>query len=54
MKVVILSGAGLLVLIGIILIIVSAFPKVQQRVPEIQFWNLGWGFVLAGLLLVPM
>lgn len=36
-----------LVVVGIVLIIISAF----WTPPRVSFWNLGWGLVLAGVLL---
>lgn len=40
------------ILIGVVLIILSAFwsPATPRR--PISLWNLGWGFVLIGALLV--
>lgn len=35
------------VVVGIVLIIISAF----WTPPQVSFWNLGWGLVLAGALL---
>jgi hypothetical protein len=37
----------ILVVLGIVLIIISAF----WSPPRVSLWNLGWGLVLAGLLL---
>lgn len=36
-----------LALIGVVLIIISAF----WTPPRVSLWNLGWGFVLTGVLL---
>jgi len=36
----------ILVVVGVILIIISAFWSPAR----VSFWNLGWGLVLAGLL----
>lgn len=41
-----MSVGSLLIVLGVILIIISAF----WSPPGVSFWNLGWGFVLAGLL----
>jgi len=39
----------ILVVVGVILIIISAFWS-PARPRSVSFWNLGWGLVLAGLL----
>ncbi len=48
-----MSTGTILVLIGVILIFVSAFPSsIPSKDYPISLWNLGWGFVLTGVLLV--
>jgi hypothetical protein len=37
---------AVLIIVGVILIFISAF----YSPPRCSFWNLGWGFVLAGVL----
>jgi len=47
-----MSLGSILVIIGVILIIISAFWNPAPRPTRtVSFWNLGWGFVLAGLLI---
>lgn len=44
----------ILILIGVVLIFLSAFPVVVPSPPRrpVNLWNLGWGFVLTGTLLL--
>lgn len=44
-----MSASLVVILIGVILIFLSAIPGLNQFV---NLWNVGWGFVLLGYLLV--
>jgi len=54
------SAAFILILLGVVLIFVSSIvpslplgaPPAGQPQRSISLWNLGWGFVLTGVLLV--
>lgn len=44
-----MSAATIVILIGVILVFLSALPVLSQGV---SLWNLGWGFVLLGYLVI--